>query len=72
VTLVGIFEYLLGPKDSEPDDVQPVPSRAGAGPDMNQGRKKTKTEKDLVGSKVRTIRKRTALRVARDDSPRYA
>ena len=44
---MGIFEYLLGPKDSEPDDVQPAPSRAGAGPDVNRGRKKTKTEKDL-------------------------
>jgi hypothetical protein len=44
---VGIFEYLLGAKDSEPDDVQPAPSRAGAGPDVNRGRKKTKTEKDL-------------------------
>ena len=44
---MGIFEYLLGPTDSEPDDVQPAPLRAGAGPDMNQGRKKTKTEKDL-------------------------
>ena len=46
-TPVGIFEYLLGPKDSDPDDVQPAPSRAGAGPDVDQGRTKTKTEKDL-------------------------
>lgn len=44
---MGIFEYLLGPKDSEPDDVQPAPSRAGAGPDVDRGRIKTKTEKDL-------------------------
>ena len=44
---MGIFEYLHGPKDSEPDDVQPAPSGAGAGPDMNQSRIKTKTENDL-------------------------
>jgi hypothetical protein len=44
---VGIFEYLLGPKDSQPDDVQPTPSSAGARPDVNQDRKKTRTEKDL-------------------------
>ena len=44
---MGIFEYLLGPKDSEPDDVQPAQPRAGTGPDVNQRRKKTKTEKDL-------------------------
>ena len=44
---MGIFEYLLGPKDSEPDDVQPAQPRAGTGPDVDQGRIKTKTEKDL-------------------------
>lgn len=44
---MGIIEYLLGPKDSDADDVQPTPSRAGAGPDVDQGRIKTKTEKDL-------------------------
>jgi hypothetical protein len=45
---VGILEYLLGPKDSDAGDVQAAPpSRAGAGPDVDQGRIKTKTEKDL-------------------------
>jgi hypothetical protein len=44
---VGIFEYLLGPKEADRDGDQPAPSTAGAGPDVNQGRNKTKTEKDL-------------------------
>ena len=44
---MGILEYLLGQKDSDLSDVQPASPRAGAGPDVNQGRIKTKTEKDL-------------------------
>jgi hypothetical protein len=44
---VGILEYLLGPKDSEPDDVQPSPSTAGAGPNVDEGRITTKTEMNL-------------------------
>jgi hypothetical protein len=44
---VDILEYLLGQKDGDPDDVQPDPSRAGAGPNVDQGRVKTKTERDL-------------------------
>ena len=44
---MGILEYLLGPRDSDSDDTQPAPSKAGAGPDVDQGRIKTKTEKDL-------------------------
>ena len=43
---MGIFEYLLGPNDKG-DDVQPPPSKGGAGPDIDVGRRKTKTEKDL-------------------------
>jgi hypothetical protein len=46
-THVGILEYLLGPKASEPDNVQPDPSAAGAGPGLDEGRIKTKAEKDL-------------------------
>jgi len=38
---------LLGPRDSDPDDVQSSPSRAGAGSDVDRGRIKTKTEKGL-------------------------
>jgi hypothetical protein len=44
---MGILDYQLGPKDRKPDDVQPHPSCAGAGPDVDHGRTKTKTEKDL-------------------------
>ena len=44
---MGILEYLLGTKDSEPDRVQPAPSTAGSGPSLDEGRIKTKTEKDL-------------------------
>jgi hypothetical protein len=44
---VGILEYLLGPKEADRDGDQPAPSTAGAGPDVNRGRIKTKTEKDL-------------------------
>ena len=44
---MGIFEYLLGPPDKDPDDAQPSPSKGGAGPDVDEGRNKTQTEKDL-------------------------
>lgn len=44
---MGIFEYLLGSNDKDPDEVQPPPSKGGAGPDIDKGRSKTKTEKDL-------------------------
>ena len=44
---MGILEYLLGPGDRDPDDVQPPPSKGGTGPDVNEGRRKTQTEKDL-------------------------
>ena len=44
---MGIFEYLLGSTDKDPDDVQPPPSKGGAGLDVDEGRAKTKTEKDL-------------------------
>ena len=45
---MGILEYLLGPKDREPHDVQPPPSGAGAGPDVDHGRTKTKEKKTFV------------------------
>ncbi len=44
---MGILDYLLGSADRDSDDEQPVPSKAGGGPDVNAGRKKTKTERDL-------------------------
>jgi len=44
---MGILEYLLGPKDKDPGGVQPPPAKGGAGPDIDDGRSKTKTEKDL-------------------------
>ena len=44
---MGIFGYLLGSSDRDPDDVQPPPSKGGAGPDLDEGRDKTQTEKDL-------------------------
>ncbi len=44
---MGIFEYLLGPDDDEQDGAQPPPSKAGAGRDVDAGRRTTKTEKDL-------------------------
>ena len=44
---MGIFEYLLGSSDRDPDAVQPPPSQGGVGPDVDQGRNKTQTEKDL-------------------------
>ena len=44
---MGIFEYLLGPPDKDPDDALPSPSKDGAGPDVDEGRYKTQTEKDL-------------------------
>ena len=43
---MGIFEYLLG-SDRDPDDAQPPPSKGGAGLDVDEGRPKTQTEKDL-------------------------
>jgi hypothetical protein len=46
---MGIFDWLLGPDDGEPDWPRPppIPSKAGVGPDIDVGRVKTKTEKDL-------------------------
>ena len=44
---MGIFEYLLGPNEKDLDDAQLPPSKRGAGPDIDKGRSKTKTEKDL-------------------------
>jgi hypothetical protein len=44
---MGILEYLLGPKEREPNDAQPRSSCAGAGPDVDHGRTKTDTKKDL-------------------------
>ncbi len=44
---MGILDYLLGPKDRKPDDVQPHPPCTGAGPDVDHRPTKTKTEKDL-------------------------
>ena len=38
---MGIFEYLLGSTDKDPDEVQPPPSKGGAGPDVDEGRAKT-------------------------------
>jgi hypothetical protein len=43
---MGIFECLLG-SDRDPDDAQPPPLKGGAGPDVDEGRPKTQTEKDL-------------------------
>jgi hypothetical protein len=42
---VGIFEYLLGSSDRDPNEGRPSP--AGVGPDIDSGRTKTQTEKDL-------------------------
>ena len=44
---MSIFEYQLGPNDKDPDDVRPPLSKGGAGADIDKGRSKTKTEKDL-------------------------
>ncbi len=43
---MGILDFLLRPRDRD-DGAQPPPSTAGAGPDIDRGRRKTKTEKDL-------------------------
>jgi hypothetical protein len=50
---MGIFSWLLG-KDSEEQDLSrdnggapPIPSQSGAGPNPDEGRYKSKTEKDL-------------------------
>jgi hypothetical protein len=44
---VGILEYLLGPKNYDPDDARPARSQTGVGPDVDEGRNKSETEKDL-------------------------
>ena len=44
---MGILEYLFGHKLRETEAAQPAPSKAGAGPDVDVGRRKTRTEKDL-------------------------
>jgi hypothetical protein len=44
---MGILEYLLGPPDRDPEDAQPPPSKGGAGPNVDDGRRKTQTESDL-------------------------
>ena len=44
---MGILEYLLGPKDSDADDVQPDSLQGWRRSGRDQGRTKTKTEKDL-------------------------
>ena len=45
---MSILEHLLGTKDREPDrGRQPPPSKGGAGPDIDEGRHTTKTERDL-------------------------
>ena len=44
---MGILDYMFGSADRDPEDVQPAPSKAGGGPDVDAGRKKTKTERDL-------------------------
>ena len=44
---MGILDYMFGSADPDPDDVEPAPSKAGGGPDIDAGRKKTKTERDL-------------------------
>lgn len=70
---MGILEYLLGQKDSDPDDVQPASSRAGAGPDVDRDRIKTKQRETFVVSKARTIQNLPASRgVASDDFPNHA
>jgi hypothetical protein len=43
---MGIFDFLLRPRDRH-DGAQPPASTAGAGPDIDRGRRKTKAEKDL-------------------------
>ena len=42
---MGILSYLFGSSDRDPDDVQPT--LAGRGPDIDKGRIRTQTEKDL-------------------------
>jgi hypothetical protein len=42
---MGIFDFLLRRERSK--DAQPPPSKAGAGPDIDAGRRKTRTEKNL-------------------------
>jgi hypothetical protein len=44
---MGILDYMFGSADRDPDDAQPAPSNVGRGPDVDAGRKKTKTERDL-------------------------
>jgi hypothetical protein len=50
---MGIFRWLLGIDDEEQDlsrdrgGPPPIPSRAGAGPDLDSGPHTTKTERDL-------------------------
>ena len=48
---MGIFDWLLGHGDEEEDWTRdqppPIPSKAGAGPELDEGRHKTQTEKAL-------------------------
>ena len=44
---MGILDYMFGSADQDSDDLQPAPSKAGAGPDVDAGRRMTKTERDL-------------------------
>ena len=68
---MGILEYLLGPKDREPHDVQPhrapvpVPMSTTAAP-------RPKQRRIFVVSKARTIRRLTASRGVGDDPPLHA
>lgn len=48
--MMGLLDWLLGrtpPERAHSDDVQPPPSWAGKGPDVDAGRRRTDTERDL-------------------------
>ncbi len=48
---MGLFDWLLGGANNERDAPRhhppPIPSKAGVGPDIDTGRVKMQTEKDL-------------------------
>ena len=48
---MAIFDWIFGGSDEAHDRARhnppPIPSKAGVGPDIDTGRIKTKTEKDL-------------------------
>ena len=56
---MGIFDYLLGPSDKDPN-VQPPPSKDGAGPTLTSAAAKRRLRRTCGRSSLNTIRITTA------------